>query len=67
MSSDIQHVSCVAFSNKICQLLERDGAVIVDNILTPQQLTNLNVELDVDVLKTRPGLRNPTAEEVVDF
>jgi hypothetical protein len=67
MSSDIHHIANTASSNEICQLLERDGAFIVDNILSPQQLTNLNLELGVDILKTKPGLRNPIAEQTIEF
>jgi hypothetical protein len=67
MSSDIHHIANTASSNEICQLLERDGAFIVDNILSPQQLTNLNLELGVDILKTKQGLRNPIAEQTIEF
>jgi hypothetical protein len=67
MSSDIHHIANTASSNKICQLLEQDGAFIVDNILSPQQLTNLNLELGADILKTKPGLRNPLAKQTIEF
>ena len=47
--------------------MDRDGAVIVEDILKPEQLANLNSELDQFVSKVDPGLRNPTTEEMIDF
>jgi ectoine hydroxylase-related dioxygenase (phytanoyl-CoA dioxygenase family) len=67
MTSDIQHIENTAPSTEVCRLLERDGAVIVDDILSSEQLANLNSELDTDVLNTKPGLRHPTAEEMIEF
>ncbi len=47
--------------------LERDGAVIVTDALSQQALTSLNGELDSFVAATSPGLRNPTAERMIEF
>ena len=46
--------------------MERDGAVIVEDILKSEQLVSLNLEVDQSVSKVNPGLRNPTEEEMID-
>ena len=48
-------------------LLERDGAVVVENILSKDQLQKLNSELDALVCSTDPGLRHPAHERMVEF
>jgi len=48
-------------------LLERDGAVIVNDALNMDQLDCLNGDLDDVVRATRPGLRNPTEPRMIEF
>ncbi len=67
MAPSIEHLSNTTSSEELCRILEREGAVIVENILTPKQLTNLNSELDQFISKAGPGLRNPTTEEMIEF
>lgn len=67
MQSAIKRISNQSTSDQFCDLLEREGAVIVEDILTSQQLTDLNSELDTFVAKVDPGLRNPTAEDMIEF
>jgi ectoine hydroxylase-related dioxygenase (phytanoyl-CoA dioxygenase family) len=67
MAPRIERIKNTASSKLLCELLDRDGAVIVEDILKPEQLASLNSELDQYVSKVDPGLRNPTTEEMVDF
>lgn len=67
MTPSIQSIKNSASSEVLFGLLERDGAVIVEDILTPEQLTSLNSEMDQYVSAVEPGLRNPTTDEMVDF
>ena len=45
MAPGIQSIKKSAPSEELCGMLERDGAVIVEDILTPEELTNLNAEM----------------------
>lgn len=67
MMPGIKRIKNTASSEELCKLLESDCAVIVEDILTTEQLHNLNAELDSHILKTEPGLRNPSAEELIEF
>jgi len=67
MSPAIERLTSTASSRQLCEILERDGAVIVENILKPKQLANLNSEFDRFVSKVEAGLRNPTTEEMIEF
>ncbi len=67
MAPSIKSIKYSASSEVLCEMLERDGAVIVEDILTPEQLNNLNSEMDQLVAVVKPGLRNPTADEMIDF
>ena len=51
----------------IYDLLERDGAVVVENILSNSQLRRLNCELDTLITSIKPGLRNPAHPRMVEF
>lgn len=67
MAPKIEHIKSTASSKHLCKLLERDGAVIVENILKPKQLANLNSQFNRIVSKVEAGLRNPTTEEMIEF
>ncbi len=67
MAPKIERIKGTASSKHLCKLLERDGAVIVENILKPKQLANLNSQLNRIVSKVEAGLRNPTTEEMIEF
>lgn len=67
MAPGIERIKSTASSRHLCELLERDGAVIVEDILNPDLLACLNSELDQYVAKVDPGLRNPTTEDMIDF
>ena len=67
MAPRIERIKSTASSKHLCKLLDRDGAVIVEDILEPDQLASLNFELDQFISKVNPGLRNPTTEEKIDF
>jgi len=67
MAPSIEHLKNTASSNEICTILERDGAVIIDELLSPQQISSLNTEMDTFMPETGPGLRNPAEEEYIEF
>lgn len=67
MTPPIERLKNDASSAEICRLLERDGALIVEDILTPKQLAGLNAELDAFASAVGPGLRNPTTDEMIEF
>lgn len=67
MAPKIECIKSTASSKHLCKLLERDGAVIVENILKPKQLANLNSQFNRIVSKVGAGLRNPTTEEMIEF
>ena len=63
----LETVDATIAPNDLCALLERDGAVIVENALATDQLTALNGELDEVVYATKPGVRNPDHEFFIEF
>ena len=67
MAPKIERIKSTTSSKHLCKLLERDGAVIVENILKPKQLANLNSQFNRIVSKVGAGLRNPTTEEMIEF
>ena len=67
MAAELQRLKSSVSSAEICQILERDGAVVVEDMLSPEQLARLNSELDSFVEATAPGLRHPTHEEMIEF
>ena len=52
---------------ELYRLLERDGAVVVEQALSAEQLAALNSELDGFIADTEPGLRHPSHERMVEF
>ena len=52
---------------ELYRLLERDGAVVVEQALSAEQLAALNNELDGFIANTAPGLRHPSHERMVEF
>lgn len=67
MPTEVIRVKNTASSDELCSLLERDGAVIVEDILNGEQLTRLNSDLDAYIDEAGPGLRHPTMEEMIKF
>ena len=67
MTLELERVDATVESTKLCSLLERDGAVIVEGILSETQLQKLNTELDQHIAALTPGLRHPTHERMIDF
>ncbi len=63
----LEHVPSTAPPGTVHGLLERDGAVVIDNILSPDRLGALNSELDGLIAGTAPGLRHPAHERMVEF
>ena len=67
MTVGLQTVTNSIDPQELVGLLERDGAVIVEGALSPQQLASLNSDVDNHVAATAPGLRHPTNEFFVEF
>ncbi len=63
----IEHIQPCMPPDAVHELLARDGAVVVENIITPQQVQGLNGELDPFIAAAGPGLRHPTHERMVEF
>ncbi len=66
-SPTLERVDPSSGSKAIARLLERDGAVVVENALSASQLNSLNTELDVVAEGVAPGLRHPSHEDVIEF
>jgi len=67
MTPKLERLKNTDKSSDICEILDRDGAVIVEGILEPGQLADLNGELDRYAHKTAPGLRHPSHEQMIEF
>ena len=65
--SKLEHVLSTAEPETVYGLLEQDGAVVVENLLSEDHLEKLNSELDALVCSTDPGLRHPAHERMVEF
>jgi ectoine hydroxylase-related dioxygenase (phytanoyl-CoA dioxygenase family) len=67
MASHLERVDGSIDPDDLCGLLERDGAVLVEDALAEARLTALNQELDDLVAATAPGVQHPDHEFFVDF
>lgn len=67
MKPALQSVSSDTDPKALCELLNRDGAVIVRDALQASQLVSINADLDKIVSATPPGLRHPTSERYIEF
>ena len=67
MAATLERIDHRAPTSRLCELLERDGAVIVEGLLAAEQLAGLNRDLDAHIEAAGPGLRHPTSDEMVDF
>ena len=67
MEAQIERVQRSIKSDALCGLLERDGAVIMEDALTPVQLKSLNDELEGRVAASTPGVEHPDHEFFIEF
>ena len=67
MATELKRVNSNTSSDELCNLLERNGAVIVEDILNDEQLARLNSDLDAPIAKAGPGLRHPSMDNIIDF
>lgn len=51
----------------ICEVMERDGACIVEDAVSSDFLEGMNADLDRLISTTEPGLRNPVDDFFVEF
>ena len=59
MTNTLQRVDSSAAAKRMAQILDEDGALIVTDALTPQQLRRINSEVGEMMQATAPGLRHP--------
>ena len=67
MTKDLERVDGTIGATDLADILRRDGAAVVKDVLTTDQLSRLNADLDDAVAATAPGLRNPTEEFFLEF
>ena len=67
MHNNLEHIPASAGSVAVGQALERDGACIVEDALTSDQLAGLNQDLEAQIALTTPETRTPDREEMVRF
>ena len=67
MRPKIDRVSSSTSATELCSLLDRDGAVIVENVLSLEQLKRLNGEFESCVSATPPGIKFPDHEYFIEF
>jgi len=67
MAPSLERLDGAASASDLHAILERDGAVVVEDALTRQQLNGLNDDLDRIIASTAPGLRHPTSDAMVVF
>jgi hypothetical protein len=63
----LAHVGPDVVPQTVFDLLQRDGAVVVEGILSSEVSGALNQELDALIRATAPGLRHPAHERMVEF
>ena len=59
MHNNLEHIPASAGSVAVGQALERDGACIVEDALTSDQLAGLNQDLEAQIALTTPETRTP--------
>lgn len=67
MTEGLERVDGTIDAAELADILLRDGAAVVKDVLTKDQLSRLNADLDDAVAATAPGLRNPTEEFFLEF
>ena len=67
MPPALERVDASIEAETLAELLQRDGAAIVQNALTARQLKSLNTELDSVSKGIGPGLRHPSHEDMIEF
>jgi ectoine hydroxylase-related dioxygenase (phytanoyl-CoA dioxygenase family) len=67
MTNTLQRVDSSVDAQRMAQILDEDGALIVTDALTPRQLRQINGEVDDLMQATAPGLRHPTTDYYVGF
>ena len=67
MKPELEKVASDIDPQELSELLNRDGAAIVEGALNQQQLASLNSEVDDIIAATDPGLRNAASDYFVEF
>ena len=64
MKPSLERLGGAVNSGQLCDLLKRDGAAVVEDALTAEQLAGLNADLERIVSATAPGLRHPSHDRL---
>lgn len=67
MKLELRKVTNKIDPKELANILNQDGAAIIEGALDQKQLTNLNSDVDAVMAATAPGLRHPTSESFVEF
>ena len=67
MKPELQKVPSDINPKELVNILNKDGAAIVEGALNQQQLSKLNSDLDEVITATAPGLRHPASERFIEF
>ena len=67
MKPKLDIVSARSDPELVVDILNRNGAIIVEDLLEQAQLSSLNEDLDEVIAASAPGLRNPTNDFFVEF
>lgn len=67
MATHLKRIKNTSSSEILHEHLQRDGAVIVEDLLSAEQLNRLNSDLDSHIQTAGPGLRHPTATDMIEF
>lgn len=67
MKATIKTVSHDISPKELADLLNKDGAAIVEGALNQDQLSSINSEVDDVIAETEPGLRHATNDYFVEF
>ncbi|MBN33778.1 MAG: mitomycin antibiotic biosynthesis protein [Rhodospirillaceae bacterium] len=66
-ASPLEYVDVSTDAQVMADILDRDGALVVENALDARQLNSINQEVDGVIGTTDPGLRHPTDDFFVEF
>jgi ectoine hydroxylase-related dioxygenase (phytanoyl-CoA dioxygenase family) len=67
MKPELKKVTNDIDPKELANILNQDGAAIVEGALDQQQLTSLNSEVDAVMAATGPGLRHATSDYFIEF
>ena len=61
--ADLEHLSATAHPEKLADIMRRDGALIIDDLIDPTVVERVDAELDPWVSTRRPGFREDAHDD----